>query len=69
MLVTDLKELPQGAADEMKEAISKNNLDISKYAIVKIKASKERAGGNYDYTLMPIDQLPEEITNQANKGL
>lgn len=69
MLETDLSKLPQGAAEEIKEAISKNNLDISKYAIVKIKASKERAGGNYDYTLIPIDQLPKEIINQADRGL
>ena len=55
LLVEDLKELPQGAAEEMKNAIKENNLDINKYAIVKMKASNSRAGGNYDYTLIPVD--------------
>ena len=68
LLVTDLKELPHGAAEEMKKAIKKNNLDISKYAIVKRKASNDRAGGNYDYTLIPIDQIPENIKNPQNIG-
>lgn len=69
MLVTDLKELPQGAAEEMKNAIKENNLDINKYAIVKMRASNSRAGGNYDYTLMPVDQLPKQIKNQVDKFL
>ena len=69
LLVTDLKELPQGAAEEMKNAIKENNLDINKYAIVKMKASNSRAGGNYDYTLIPIDQIPENIKNLQNRGL
>ena len=69
LLVKDLKELPQGAAEEMKNAIKENNLDINKYAIVKMKASNSRAGGNYDYTLMPVDQLPEQIKNQVDKFL
>ena len=69
LLVTDLKELPQGAAEEMKNAIKKNNLDINKYAIVKMKASNSRAGGNYDYTLIPVDQIPENIKNLQNRGL
>lgn len=69
LLVEDLKELPQGAAEEMKNAIKENNLDINKYAIVKMKASNSRAGGNYDYTLIPIDQIPENIKNLQNRGL
>ena len=69
LLVTDLKELPQGAAEEMKSAIKENNLDINKYAIVKMKASNSRAGGNYDYTLIPVDQIPENIKNLQNRGL
>ena len=69
LLVEDLKELPQGAAEEMKNAIKENNLDINKYAIVKMKASNSRAGGNYDYTLIPVDQLPEQIKNQVDKFL
>lgn len=69
LLVTDLKELPQGAAEEMKNAIKENNLDINKYAIVKMKASNSRAGGNYDYTLIPVDQIPEQIKNQVDKFL
>ena len=69
LLVEDLKELPQGAAEEMKNAIKENNLDINKYAIVKMKASNSRAGGNYDYTLIPVDQIPENIKNLQNRGL
>ena len=69
LLVENLKELPQGAAEEMKNAIKENNLDINKYAIVKMKASNSRAGGNYDYTLIPIDQIPENIKNLQNRGL
>ena len=69
LLVEDLKELPQGAAEEMKNAIKENNLDINKYAIVKMKASNNRAGGNYDYTLIPVDQIPENIKNLQNRGL
>ena len=53
----------------MKNAIKENNLDINKYAIVKMKASNSRAGGNYDYTLMPVDQLPAQIKNQVDKFL
>ena len=68
LLVTDLEELPQGAAEEMKKAIKKNNLDINNYAIVKMKASNGRAGGNYDYTLVPINQIPENIKNPQNIG-
>ena len=68
LLVTDFSKLPQGAAEEMKKAIKKNNLDISKYAIVKMKASNDRAGGNYDYTLIPVDQIPENIKNPQNIG-
>ena len=69
LLVEDLKELPQGAAEEMKNAIKENNLDINKYAIVKMKASNSRAGGNYDYTLIPVDQIPKQIKNQVDKFL
>ena len=69
LLVENLKELPQGAAEEMKNAIKENNLDINKYAIVKMKASNSRAGGNYDYTLIPVDQIPENIKNLQNRGL
>lgn len=68
LLVGKDESLPQEAAAEIQKAIQKNNLDTRKYSIVKVKAEEDRAGGNYDYVLMPTDQIPENIKNPQNIG-
>lgn len=68
--IESINELPQGAAEQIVKAIKDNNLDIEKYTIVKVKAEKDRNAGNYDYVLVPKNQVTEQnIVNKQNNGL
>lgn len=60
-IVTNYNEIPKGALDEMLKAAKEQNVDLDLYDIVRVKASTGRAAGDYDYVLMPkqdISQAP-----------
>lgn len=60
-IVTNYNEIPKGALDEMLEAAKEKNIDLDYYDVVRVKADKSRAVGDYDYVLMPkqsTSQLP-----------
>lgn len=60
-IVTNYNEIPKGALDEMLKAAKEQNVDLDLYDVVRVKASTGRAAGDYDYVLMPkqdISQAP-----------
>ena len=60
-IVTNYNEIPKGALDEMLKTAKEKNIDLDYYDVVRVKADKSRAGGDYDYVLMPkqsTSQLP-----------
>ena len=60
-IVTNYNEIPKGALDEMLETAKEKNIDLDYYDVVRVKADKSRAVGDYDYVLMPkqsTSQLP-----------
>lgn len=60
-IVTNYNEIPKGALDEMLKAAKEQNVDLDLYDIVRVKASTGRTAGDYDYVLMPkqdISQAP-----------
>lgn len=60
-IVTNYNEIPKGALDEMLKAAKEKNIDLDYYDVVRVKADKSRAVGDYDYVLMPkqsTSQLP-----------
>lgn len=52
-IVTDYNEIPKGALDEMLKTAEEKNIDLDYYDVVRVKADKGRAVGDYDYVLMP----------------
>lgn len=69
--VASINEIPSEAAQEIKKAIKDNNLDIDKYAILQVPSESNRAGGKFDYVLMPKDQVNIDAisNNMLNEGL
>lgn len=60
-IVTNYNEIPKGALDEMLKTAKEKNIDLDYYDVVRVKANKSRAVGDYDYVLMPkqsTSQLP-----------
>lgn len=60
-IVTNYNEIPKGALDEMLKTAKEKNIDLDYYDVVRVKAGKSRAVGDYDYVLMPkqsTSQLP-----------
>ena len=58
-IVTNYNEIPKGALDEMLKTAKEKNIDLDYYDVVRVKADKSRAVGDYDYVLMPKQsQLP-----------
>ena len=60
-IVTNYNEIPKGALDEMLKAAKEKDIDLDYYDVVRVKADKSRAVGDYDYVLMPkqsTSQLP-----------
>ena len=60
-IVTNYNEIPKGALDEMLETAKEKNIDLDYYDVIRVKADKSRAVGDYDYVLMPkqsTSQLP-----------
>lgn len=60
-IVTNYNEIPKGALDEMLKAAEEKNIDLDYYDVVRVKADKSRAVGDYDYVLIPkqsTSQLP-----------
>ena len=60
-IVTNYNEIPKGALDEMLKTAKEKNIDLYYYDVVRVKADKSRAVGDYDYVLMPkqsTSQLP-----------
>ena len=60
-IVTNYNEIPKGALDEMLKTAKEKNIDLDYYDVVRVKADKSRAAGDYDYVLMPkqsTSQLP-----------
>lgn len=60
-IVTNYNEIPKGALDEMLKTAKEKNIDLDYYDVVRVKADKSRAVGDYDYVLIPkqsTSQLP-----------
>lgn len=60
-IVTNYNEIPKGALDKMLKTAKERNIDLDYYDVVRVKADKSRAVGDYDYVLMPkqsTSQLP-----------
>lgn len=60
-IVINYNEIPKGALDEMLKTAKEKNIDLDYYDVVRVKADKSRAVGDYDYVLMPkqsTSQLP-----------
>lgn len=60
-IVTNYNEIPKGALDKMLKTAKEKNIDLDYYDVVRVKADKSRAVGDYDYVLMPkqsTSQLP-----------
>lgn len=60
-IVTNYNEIPKGALDEMLKTAKEKNIDLDYYDVIRVKADKSRAVGDYDYVLMPkqsTSQLP-----------
>lgn len=59
-IIQDFSKIPQGAAQKLVEKINSENIDLDKYYIVQVKAEDNRAEGDYDYVLMPKNQIDLE---------
>lgn len=57
-IVTDYNEIPKGALDEMLKTAKDQNIDLSFYNVVRVKAEGSRAIGDYDYVLIPKQEAP-----------
>lgn len=60
-IVTNYNEIPKGALDEMLKTAEEKHIDLDYYDVVRVKADKSRAVGDYDYVLIPkqsTSQLP-----------
>ena len=60
-IVTNYNEIPKGALDEMLKTAEEKDIDLDYYDVIRVKADKSRAVGDYDYVLMPkqsTSQLP-----------
>lgn len=57
-IVTNYNEIPKGALDEMLKAAKDQNIDLSFYNVVRVKAEGSRAIGDYDYVLIPKQEEP-----------
>ena len=60
-IVTNYNEIPKCALDEILTTSKEKNIDLDYYDVVRVKADKSRAVGDYDYVLMPkqsTSQLP-----------
>lgn len=73
-IVTNYNEIPKGALDEMLKTAKEKNIDLDYYDVVRVKADKSRAVGDYDYVLMPkqsISQLPmtTPVTSQVTGSI
>lgn len=81
-IVTNYNEIPKGALDEMLKTAKEKNIDLDYYDVVRVKADKSRAVGDYDYVLMPkqstsqlpmatpvTPQVPGSINFDENMGL
>lgn len=58
-IVTNYNEIPKGALDEMLKVAKEQNIDLDLYDVVRVKASTGRAAGDYDYVLMPKQNIPQ----------
>lgn len=73
-IVTNYNEIPKGALDEMLKTAKEKNIDLDYYDVVRVKADKSRAVGDYDYVLMPkqsTSQLPmaTSVTSQVTGSI
>lgn len=70
-IVSDFSSIPREAAEKILSTFDDNNLDRDKYVILQVPAESDRAGGSYDYVLMPKDQVSYEAMkrNAQNEGL
>lgn len=73
-IVTNYNEIPKGALDEMLKTAKEKNIDLDYYDVVRVKADKSRAVGDYDYVLMPkqsTSQLPmaTPVTSQVTGSI
>ena len=70
-IVSDLNSIPREAAEKIVGTFNDNKLDRDKYVILQVPAESDRAGGRYDYVLMPKDQVSYEVMqkNAQNEGL
>lgn len=59
-IVSDLNSIPREAAEKIVGTFNNNKLDRDKYVILQVPAKSDRAGGSYDYVLMPKDQVSYE---------
>ena len=73
-IVTNYNEIPKGALDEMLKTAKEKNIDLDYYDVIRVKADKSRAVGDYDYVLMPkqsTSQLPmaTSVTSQVTGSI
>lgn len=81
-IVTNYNEIPKAALDEMLKVAKAENIDLDYYNVVRVKAEKSRAVGDYDYVLVPkgnisqppvaapvTPQVTDSINFDANMGL
>ena len=70
-IVSDFSSIPREAAEKIVDTFNDNKLDKDKYVILQVPAESDRAGGSYDYVLMPEDQVSYEVMqkNAQNEGL
>lgn len=70
-IVSDFSSIPREAAEKIVSTFNDNKLDKDKYVILQVPAESDRAGGSYDYVLMPKDQVSYEAMqrNAQNEGL
>lgn len=69
--ISDFSSIPREAAEKIVSTFNDNNLDKDKYVILQVPAESDRAGGSYDYVLIPKDQVSYEAMqrNAQNEGL
>lgn len=69
--ISDFSSIPREAAEKILSTFNDNKLDRDKYVILQVPAESDRAGGSYDYVLMPKDQVSSKVMqrNAQNDGL
>lgn len=69
--ISDFSSIPIEAAEKILSTFDDNKLDKDKYVILQVPAESDRAGGSYDYVLMPKDQVSSKVMqrNAQNDGL